>query len=386
MIELAIPRTIFDDEHNQFRESVRRFYEREVAPHHAQWEEEGIVPRALWKKAGEAGFLCATMPEEYGGVGADRIYSTILMEEQAYAGFTGPGFSLHSDIVAPYILNYGTDEQKQKWLPKMASGDVIGAIAMTEPGAGSDLQGVKTTAIRDGDTFVINGQKTFITNGQNADLVIVVAKTDPSQGAKGISLFLVEAGMPGFTKGRNLHKLGMKAQDTSELFFADVRVPADAMLGGAAQGQGRGFYMLMQELAWERMQIAIMAVAACEAALKWTVDYTRERKAFGKSILDFQNTRFELAEIKTETQIARVFVDKCVELVAQNKLDVATAAMAKYWCSDLQNKVIDRCLQLHGGYGFMWEYPISRAYADARVQRIYGGTNEIMKELIGRTL
>ncbi len=382
MIELAIPRTIFDDGHNQFRESVRRFYEREVAPHHAQWEEDGIVPRALWKKAGEAGFLCATMPEEYGGVGADRIYSTILMEEQSYAGFTGPGFSLHSDIVAPYILNYGTEEQKQKWLPKMASGDVIGAIAMTEPGAGSDLQGVKTTALRDGEHFVINGQKTFITNGQNADLVIVVAKTDPAQGAKGISLFLVEAGMPGFTKGRNLDKLGMRAQDTSELFFADVRVPADALLGG----QGQGFYMLMQELAWERMQIAIMAVAACEAALKWTVDYTRERKAFGKSILDFQNTRFELAEIKTETQIARVFVDKCVELVAQNKLDAATAAMAKYWCSDLQNKVADRCLQLHGGYGFMWEYPIARAYADARVQRIYGGTNEIMKELIGRTL
>ncbi len=382
MIELAIPRTIFDDEHNQFRESVRRFYEREVAPHHAKWEEDGIVPRALWKKAGEAGFLCATMPEEYGGVGADRIYSTILMEEQSYAGFTGPGFSLHSDIVAPYILNYGTEEQKKKWLPKMASGDVIGAIAMTEPGAGSDLQGVKTTAIRDGDDFIINGQKTFITNGQNADLVIVVAKTDPAQGAKGISLFLVEAGLPGFTKGRNLDKLGMRAQDTSELFFADVRVPADAMLGG----QGQGFYMLMQELAWERMQIAIMAVAACEAMLKWTVDYTRERKAFGKSILDFQNTRFELAEIKTETQIARVFLDKCVELVAQNKLDVATAAMAKYWCSDLQNKVADRCLQLHGGYGFMWEYPISRAYADARVQRIYGGTNEIMKELIGRTL
>ncbi len=382
MIELAIPRTIFNEEHQQFRESVRRFYEREVAPHHAKWEEEGIVPRALWKKAGEAGFLCATMPEEYGGVGADRIYSTILMEEQSYAGFTGPGFSLHSDIVAPYILNYGTEEQKRKWLPKMAAGDVIGAIAMTEPGAGSDLQGVKTTAIRQGDDFIINGQKTFITNGQNADLVIVVAKTDPAQGAKGISLFLVEAGMPGFTKGRNLDKLGMRAQDTSELFFADVRVPADALLGG----QGQGFYMLMQELAWERMQIAIMAAAACEAALKWTVDYTRERKAFGKSILDFQNTRFELAEIKTETQIARVFVDKCVELVAQNKLDVATAAMAKYWCSDLQNKVIDRCLQLHGGYGFMWEYPISRAYADARVQRIYGGTNEIMKELIGRTL
>ncbi len=382
MTEFAIPRTIFNEEHSQFRDAARRFFEREIAPHHAQWEEDGIVPRSAWRKAGEAGFLCATMPEEYGGSGADRLYSTILMEEQGYIGATGPGFSLHSDIVAPYILNYGTEEQKQKWLPKMASGEVIGAIAMTEPGTGSDLQGVRTTAIRDGNEFVINGQKTFITNGQNADLVIVVTKTNPKEGAKGMSLFLVEAGREGFTKGRNLEKLGLRAQDTSELFFNDVRVPPENMLGG----EGQGFYMLMQELAWERMQIAIMSVAGCEAVLKWTVDYTRNRKAFGKSILDFQNTRFELAEVKTETQVARVFVDKCIELVAQNKLDVATAAMAKYWCSDLQNKVIDKCLQLHGGYGFMWEYPVARAYADARVQRIYGGTNEIMKELISRTL
>ncbi len=382
MTEFAIPRSIFSDEHNQFRDAARRFFEREIAPHHAQWEKDGIVPREAWLKAGAAGFLCATMPEEYGGSGADRLYSTILMEEQGYIGASGPGFSLHSDIVAPYILNYGTEEQKQKWLPKMASGEVIGAIAMTEPGTGSDLQGVKTTAIRDGNEFVINGQKTFITNGQNADLVIVVTKTNPKEGAKGMSLFLVEAGREGFTKGRNLEKLGMHAQDTSELFFSDVRVPPENMLGG----EGQGFFMLMQELAWERLQIAIMSVAGCEAALKWTVEYTRNRKAFGKSIGDFQNTRFQLAEIKTETQVARVFVDKCIELVAQNKLDVATAAMAKYWCSDLQNKVIDRCLQLHGGYGFMWEYPIARAYADARVQRIYGGTNEIMKELISRTL
>jgi alkylation response protein AidB-like acyl-CoA dehydrogenase len=382
MTEFAIPRSIFTDEHKQFRESVKRFYEREIAPHHAKWEEAGIVPREAWLKAGEAGFLCATMPEEYGGAGADRFYSTILMEEQAYVGASGPGFSLHSDIVAPYILNYGTEEQKKKWLPKMATGEVIGAIAMTEPGTGSDLQGVKTTAVRKGNQFVINGQKTFITNGQNADLVIVVAKTDPKEGAKGMSLFLVEGNREGFTKGRNLEKLGLRAQDTSELFFNDVHVPPENMLGG----EGQGFYMLMQELAWERLQIAIGAVAACEAALNWTVAYTRDRKAFGKSIADFQNTRFELAEIKTETQVARVFVDKCIELVAQNKLDVATAAMAKYWCSDLQNKIVDRCLQLHGGYGFMWEYPIARAYADARVQRIYGGTNEIMKELISRTL
>lgn len=382
MIEQAIPRTLFSDEHKQFREAVRRFYEREIAPHHAKWEEEGIVPREAWLKAGAAGFLCATMPEEYGGAGVDRVYSSILMEEQAYFGFTGPGFSLHSDIVAPYILNYGTEEQKKNWLPRMASGEVIGAIAMTEPGTGSDLQGVKTTAVRDGDDYVINGQKTFITNGQNADLVILVTKTDPREGAKGISLILVEGNRKGFTKGRNLEKLGLRAQDTSELFFQDVRVPVSNRLGG----EGQGFYMLMQELAWERLQIAIGAVAASEAALKWTIDYTRDRKAFGRAIADFQHTRFELAEVKTEVQVARVFVDRCIELVAKNKLDVTTAAMAKYWCSDLQCKVMDRCLQLFGGYGFMWEYPISRAFADARVQRIYGGTNEIMKELISRTL
>ena len=377
-----IPRTIFTQEHEMFRESVRKFYEREVAPHHARWEEDGIVPRECWRKAGEAGFLCVAIPEAYGGVGADRYYSTILMEEQSYFGFSGPGFSLHSEIVAPYILNYGTEEQKKTWLPKMARGEIIGAIAMTEPGAGSDLQGVRTTAIRDGDDFVINGQKTFITNGQNADLVIVVTKTSPKEGAKGTTLFLVEGSRPGFTKGRNLEKLGMKAQDTSELFFNDVRVPASNMLGG----EGQGFFLLMQELPWERLQIAIAAVASCEAALKWTLEYTRQRTAFGKPIAHFQNTRFELAEIKTETQVARVFVDRCIELVAQNKLDVESAAMAKWWTTDLQCRVIDRCLQLHGGYGFMWEYPIARAYADARVQRIYGGTNEIMKELISRTL
>jgi len=382
MIELSIPRQIFNDDHQQFRDSVRKFYEREIVPFHQKWEEDGIVPREAWLKAGAAGLLCSTMPEEFGGSGVDRLYSAIIMEEQAYAGLTGPGFTLHSDIVAPYILNYGTEEQKRHWLPRMAKGEVIGAIAMTEPGTGSDLQGVRTTALQDGDEYVINGQKTFITNGQNADLVIVVTKTNPKEGAKGISLILVEAGRKGFTKGRNLEKLGLRAQDTSELFFQDVRVPVTNRLGG----EGQGFFMLMQELAWERMQIAIMAVAACEAAFKWTLDYTRERKAFGRPIGEFQNTRFELAEVKTETQVARVFVDRCIDLVAQGKLDVSTAAMAKYWCSDLQCKTMDRCLQLFGGYGFMWEYPITRAFADARVQRIYGGTNEIMKEIISRSL
>ena len=377
-----IPRSSYNEDHEMFRDSVRKFYEREIGPHHAQWEKDGFVPKSAWLKAGEAGLLCATMPEEYGGQGVDRRYSAIIMEEQAYLGYTGPGFSLHSDIVAPYVAAYGTEEQKRRWLLRMAKGEIIGAIAMTEPGTGSDLQGVKTTAVRDGDHYVINGQKTFITNGINSDLVIVVCKTDPKQGAKGMSLIVVEGGTPGFTKGRNLEKIGMPAQDTGELFFADARVPVANLLGG----EGQGFYMLMQELAWERLQIAIMAVASCEAALKWTVDYTRERKAFGKSILDFQNTRFKLAELKTETQIARVFVDRCLDLLMEKKLDVAEAAMAKYWCTDLQGKLLDECLQLHGGYGFMMEYPIARAYLDARVQRIYGGTNEIMKELIGRTL
>lgn len=377
-----IPRTIFGSEHEQFRASYRRFLEREVAPHHEKWEDAGKVPREVWAKAGDGGFLCVTMPEEYGGAGADRLYSAVLMEEQAALGVMGLGFPLHSDIVAPYILNYGSEEQKRTWLPKMASGKAIGAIAMTEPAAGSDLQGIKTTAVRAGNQYVINGQKTFITNGQNADLIIVVTKTDPKLGAKGVSLFLVEADREGFSRGRNLKKIGLKAQDTSELFFSDVRVPPENMLGA----EGKGFTLLMQELAWERLQIAIKAVAAADAAVTQTIAYTKERKAFGKAIADFQNTRFKLAELKTETQIARVFVDRCLELTVAEKLDAETGAMAKYWCTDLQNRVIDECLQLHGGYGYMWEYPIARAWADARVQRIYGGTNEIMKELIGRGL
>ncbi|MBN9525173.1 MAG: acyl-CoA dehydrogenase family protein [Alphaproteobacteria bacterium] len=377
-----IERSIFTPDHILFRDQVRKFYEREIQPHHAQWEKDGIVPASVWRKAGENGFLCTSMPEEYGGAATDKLYAAILMEEQSRMGLSGPGFSLHSEIVAPYILHYGTEEQKKTWLPQMATGERIGAIAMTEPGAGSDLQGVRTTAVRDGDDYVINGQKTFITNGQNANIVIVVTKTSPKDGARGTSLFLVEGERPGFKKGRNLEKLGMHAQDTSELFFEDVRVPASNMLGG----EGQGFFLLMQELPWERLQIAISAVAACEAAIEWTADYVKNRQAFGKTISQFQNTKFKLAELKTETQIARVFVDKCLELICKNELDVTTAAMAKYWCSDLQGKVLDECLQLHGGYGFMWEYPIARAYADARVQRIYGGTNEIMKELIGRTI
>jgi acyl-CoA dehydrogenase len=326
--------------------------------------------------------LCSHIPEEYGGMSADFLYSAVVIEEQSRLGLSGIGFSLHSDIVAPYILHYGSEEQKHKYLPKLVSGELVTAIAMTEPGTGSDLQGVKTTAVLDGDEYVINGSKTFITNGFLADLVIVVAKTDAKAGAKGISLFLVEANTPGFAKGKRLEKVGMKAQDTSELFFQDVRVPKENLLGK----EGMGFVYLMQELPQERLTVGLLAISSAEAALEWTKDYTRERKAFGKAVADFQNTRFKLAEMATEIQIGRVFVDRCLELHLQGKLDVPTAAMLKYWSTDLQCKVIDECVQLHGGYGYMLEYPIARAWADSRVQRIYAGTNEIMKEIISRAL
>jgi len=377
-----LPRTLFSEEHELFREQVRKFVEREIVPHHPKWEKEKVVPRSVWLAAGEAGLLLPAIPDEYGGSGGDRLHSAIVMEELARAGASGPGFSLHSDIVAPYILAYGTEDQKRKFLPRMAKGEIIGAIAMTEPGAGSDLQGVRTTALPRGNGYLLNGQKTFITNGQNADVVITVAKTDPSQGAKGITLFLVERGMQGFERGRNLEKLGMHAQDTSELFFQDVELPGDARLGN----EGEGFILLMKELAWERLQIAISGISAAEAALQWTIDYTRERKAFGRAIHDFQTTKHKLAELKTEVQVGRTFVDRCLQQMMEHELDATTAAMAKYWVTDLQCKVMDVCVQLHGGYGYMMEYPITRAYADARVQRIYGGTNEIMKELIARAL
>ncbi|GIZ12382.1 acyl-CoA dehydrogenase family protein [Pseudomonas sp. NCCP-436] len=377
-----IPRTLFSSDHELFRDSVRKFFEQEAVPYHAQWEKDGHIDRALWNKAGEAGLLCSHIPEEYGGMGADFLYSTVVIEEQARLGLTGVGFSLHSDIVAPYILHYGSEEQKRHYLPRLVSGELVTAIAMTEPGTGSDLQGVKTTAVLDGDEYVINGSKTFITNGWLADLVIVVAKTDPRAGAKGISLFLVEAGTPGFSKGKRLEKVGMKAQDTSELFFQDVRIPKANLLGR----EGMGFVYLMQELPQERLTVGVAALASAEAALKWTLDYTRERKAFGRAVADFQNTRFKLAEMATEIQVGRVFVDRCLDLHLNKKLDVPTAAMLKYWGTDLQCKVIDECVQLHGGYGFMWEYPIARAWADSRVQRIYAGTNEIMKEIISRSL
>jgi len=381
-----IDRTLFSTDHEAFRDSFRRFVEKEITPFHEGWEDQGYVDREVWRAAGQNGFLCMTMPEEHGGAGADKLYSVAQMEEIYRVGATGIGFLLHSEIVAPYILHYGTEAQKKKYLPLMATGDMVGAIAMSEPAAGSDLQGVKTTAIKQADgSYLLNGSKTFITNGWHADLVIVVAKTDPSAGAKGTSLLLVEQGMEGFSKGKRLKKLGLKAQDTSELFFDNVKVPAENLLGGEAF-EGMGFICLMEQLPWERLQIAIGAVAAAQAAIDWTVEYVKERKVFGQAVASYQNTRYTLAELQTEVQVARVFVDKCCELVAVDKLDTATASMAKYWCSDLQCKVMDECVQLFGGYGYMWEYPITRAYADARVQRIYGGTNEIMKEVISRSM
>ena len=381
-----IERTLFNPDHESFRDSFRRFMDAEIAPFHAAWEQQGFVDKQVWRKAGELGFLNMSMPSAYGGADADKLFSVIQIEELSAAGFSGIGFGLHSEIVSPYLLHYGTDAQKNKYLPLLSSGEMVGAIAMTEPSAGSDLQGIKTTASLQTDgSYLLNGSKTYITNGWHSDLVIVVAKTNPAAGAKGTSLFLLEAGTPGFTKGKPLHKLGLKAQDTCELFFDNVRLPADSLLGGH-DFLNKGFIGLMEQLPWERLQIAIGAVAASQSAIGWTLDFVKQRQVFGQPVAAFQNTRFKLAEMQTEVQVARVFVDKCTELLLQDKLDTATASMAKYWTTDLQCKVMDECVQLHGGSGYMWEYPITRAYADARVQRIYGGTNEIMKEVITRSM
>lgn len=366
-----------------FRDTVRRFFAAEVVPHIADWRRAGMVAREAWRRAGAAGLLCASMPAEFGG-GGDFRHEAILIEELATIGFGDFAISLHNAIIAPYILHYGTAAQKRRWLPRMARGEMIAAIAMTEPDAGSDLQAIRTTARRVGETYVVSGQKTFISNGQLADIVIVAAKTRADAGAKGISLIAVEtADTPGFRRGRNLEKIGKHAQDTSELFFDDVVVPAENLLGGEPD---RGFAQLMQQLPQERLVIAVGAVAAMEAALAETIAYARSRRAFGKTLLDFQNSRFVLAEAKTTTHVARVFVDDCIKRLLAGTLDVSTAAMAKYWTSEMQGKMIDACLQLFGGYGYMAEYPIAHRYTDARVQRIYGGSNEIMKELIARGL
>jgi long-chain-acyl-CoA dehydrogenase len=377
-------RTLFEAEHDAFRDTVRTFMERHVTPHHAAWEKAGIVDREVWVEAGKQGLLGMDVPEELGGGGvADFRYNTVLDEEITRAGATGLGFGLHNDIVAPYLLSLGTEQQRRRWLPGFCSGELITAIAMSEPGAGSDLQRVRTHARRDGTDWVLSGSKTFITNGINADLVLVVARTDPAaEGARGLSLLAVERGMAGFERGRNLDKVGLKAQDTAELFFDEVRVPADNLLGEP----NRGFVHLMENLPQERLSIAVVAVAACERVLELTLDYVKSRQAFGRPIGSFQHNRFLRAELATETTVARTFVDECIRRHMVGKLSVADAAMAKWWTTDLQNKVADSCLQLHGGYGYMTEYPVSKAWLDGRVQAIYGGTNEIMKEIVGRGL
>ncbi|MCC3329533.1 acyl-CoA dehydrogenase family protein [Nocardia abscessus] len=372
-----------DDDLDALRELARSFFAKELTPNIDKFIEQHHVDRDFWTKAGALGLLCVSIPEEYGGGGGTFAHEAVLIEEQAKAFDTSWGATLHSGIVAHYLLHYGTEEQKRQWLPKMASGEVVGAIAMTEPGTGSDLQNVKTKAIRDGDEYVVNGSKTFITNGSQADLIIVVAKTDTSAGAGGISLILVEADRPGFRRGRVLDKVGQKGQDTSELFFEDVRVPVANLLGTR---EGQGFIQLMQQLPQERLIIAVGSVAAMEAALEVTLRYTKERHAFGKPVFAFQNTKFKLAEVATEARVARVFLDDCIVRHLRGDLDIPTVAMAKWWTTDRAASVADECLQLHGGYGYMSEYPISRMWTDNRVQKIYGGTNEIMKEIIARSL
>jgi alkylation response protein AidB-like acyl-CoA dehydrogenase len=378
-------RDLFDDEHQQLRTSFRAWLDKEVVPHLDEWDAAGITPRTLFSDAGSHGFLGFDLPEQYGGGGVhDFRYNTVVDEEIQYAGVgaAGLGISLHNDICLPYFLRYCTDEQRERWLPGIASGELITAIGMTEPGIGSDLASMSTSAIRDGERYIVNGSKTFITNGINADLVITAVKTDPNQKHKGMSLLVLERGMDGFERGRNLEKIGQHAQDTAELFFNDVSVPVENRLGN----EGEGFLQLVANLPQERLSIAVAGVAAAHAALGWTVDYVQERTAFGQTIGSFQNTRFVLAEIATELDIAQTYVDRGVDLLNQGTLTAEDAAKAKWWCTEFQKRSIDRCLQLFGGYGYMLEYPIARAYADARVTTIYGGTTEIMKEIIGKQL
>ena len=378
-------RTIFDEEHEMFRKAYRTFLEREVVPHRDEWTEAEIVPPSVFAKAGESGFLAMPVPEQYGGAGIDDFrYSLIITEELCAADLLphGLGMTLHTDVCLPYFLDYCTDEQKARWLPGIASGELITAVAMTEPGIGSDLASMTTSAIRDGDTYVVNGSKTFITNGINADLVLVAAKTDPSQKHKGMSIMVLERGMDGFERGRNLDKVGMHAQDTAELFFTDVRVPVENRIGE----EGEGFMLLVKNLPQERLSIAATGIAHARAMLTWTREYASERTAFGQPIGSFQNSRFKLAEMETEVTIGETFIDQCVVALNDGTLTAETAAMAKWWCTELQKRVADACVQLHGGYGYMNEYPIARAYIDARITSIYGGTTEIMKEIIGRSM
>ena len=381
----GLPRTIFQEEHEMFRQSLKDFIAKEIIPFNAEWEKNKMVSRESWLKLGGNGFLCLQAPEEYGGVNIhDFRYNAIFTEELGLSGCSGPaiGYPLHSDIVFPYILHYGTEEAKKKYIPKMISGDYISAVAMTEPGAGSDLQNIRATAEDKGDHYLINGSKTFITNGYLADVVVVAAKTDPSKGAKGISLFIVDSQMEGFTKGLPFEKIGLHAQDTCELFFVDVKVPKENLLGKV----GEGFKYLMTELAQERLIVSLAALSLAEFTLQITIEYVKSRPAFGKTVADFQNSRFKLAEMAAKLEQARIYCDQLVVLHNDKKVDAAMASAAKYMMTELQCEVADECVQLHGGYGYMWEYPVARAYADARVQRIYAGTNEIMKELIARKI
>ena len=373
-------RPVFREDHEQFREQARRFIEREIVPHLHTWEAEGIVPKSIWIKAGEAGLLCSTVPEAYGGAGGDFGHSAVMIEELARVNATAVGFTTHSEIVAPYIVAYGTEAQKQRWLPKMVSGEMVGVIAMSEPGVGSDLRSMRTAAVRNADSYTINGQKTFITNGGNADLAVTATKLDPA--AKELTLICVETDQPGFSKGRLLEKIGLKGQDTSELFFDNVSVPLENRLGE----EGQGFKYLTHQLAWERTIIGIRAAASIESLIDQTVQYTRDRKVFGKTVFDFQNTKFKLAECKAQATMLRVFVDDCLAKAMRGELSAEVGAMCKLMGSEMQGKILDELLQLHGGYGFMSEYMISRAWVDARVARIYGGTSEIMKEIISRSL
>ena len=375
-------RTLFNSDHEIFRESVRRFVQIELVPHHGEWETAKRVPREVWRKAGEAGLLCCNVPPEYGGAGADWLYNVIVIEELARAGITGPGFAVHSEMVAPYVLAWGSEDLKKEWLPKMVDGSAIGAIAMTEPGAGSDLKALRTRAERNGEDYLINGQKTYISNGQNCDFVLLACKTDPDAGAKGVSIVLTEASRPGFERGRNLEKIGMKAQDTSELFFSNVKVPVRNLLGK----EGQGFKMLMTKLAQERLTQAVRSICVAEATIDATVAYTRDRKAFGHTIADFQNTQFVLAQLAAETTALRIFTDWCIHQHVTATLSPVDAAKVKLLVTDLHCKVVDQCLQFFGGYGYMVEYPVARAYMDARITRIAGGAAEVMKQIIGRDL
>lgn len=373
-----------NEELTLFRDMARRAFEQVIAPHYEAWEQEHIVPRELWNTLGEAGLLCPDMPEAYGGAGTSPIVCLAMIEEMSRMGFGGlaSGYGIHSNIVAPYIAHFGTEEQKQQWLPRMVTGEVVGALAMTEPGAGSDVQGIRTNAVRDGDDWILNGSKIFITNGIHADLVVVAAITDPGKGARGTSLFLVDASLPGFDRGKKIEKIGQHASDTAELFFQDVRLPGNALLGE----ENKGFIIMMEELPRERLGIAAQAVASAEGALDLTIEYVLERKAFGQTVASFQNTRFTLAEVKTDVALNRALYEKCADQYARGELTADDAAMLKYASTEMQCRAIDECLQLFGGYGYTAEYPISRFYTDARIQRIYGGSSEIMRELVARSM